>query len=95
MHQGSAFNVCAGHVCQCVCVCVYGMTTYALVLVHVSEPTFYLHVSKCSSPEPAKVAAAVSEAGDVHGDGDGDVAEAIAGAIDLPCTRKWGTKSAA
>lgn len=69
----------------CVCLCVCGMTTYALVLVHVSEPTFYLHVSKCSSPEPAIVAAAVSEAG------DGDVAEAI----DLPCTRKWGTKSAA
>lgn len=63
------------------------MTTYALVLVHVSEPTFYLHVSKSSSPEPAKVAAAVSEAGD----GGGDVAEAI----DLPCPRKWGTKSAA
>lgn len=93
MHQGSACNVCAGHVCQCMC--VYGMTTYALVLVHVSEPTFYLHVSKCSSPEPAKVAAAVSEAGDGDGDVDVDVAEAIAGAIDLPCTRKWGTKSAA
>lgn len=72
---------------SCVPVCVCGMTTYALVLVHVSEPTFYLHVSKSSSPEPAKVAAAVSEAGD----GGGDVAEAI----DLPCTRKWGTKSAA
>lgn len=58
--------------------------------VHVSEPTFYLHVSKCSSPEPVKVAAAIGEAGDAKGD------EAVAGAIDLPCTaRKWGTKSAA